>query len=71
MALASGEIALISAVELSDECHESGAANALHWGGIGCHRLTSIDVDLRTVIANWEGLPRPIRMAIAALGVSK
>jgi hypothetical protein len=43
------------------------AARALHAGGAACHSLSSLDADLQSVIAAWDGLPTAIRTAITAL----
>jgi hypothetical protein len=51
----------------SDGCPECGAARALHSGGPDCHLLSSLDADLQSVIAAWDGLPTAIRRATLAL----
>jgi hypothetical protein len=52
--------------------HQVGAAaRALHSGGPNCHWLSSLDPDLQRVIAAWDGLPIPIRLAIVGLAASR
>jgi hypothetical protein len=46
---------------------EGAAARALHSGGPNCHCLSSLDADLQSVIAAWDGLAAPIRNAMIAL----
>jgi hypothetical protein len=52
---------------ISDTCPDGTTARALHSGGPDCHFLSSLDPDLQRVIAAWDGLPIPIRLAIVGL----
>jgi hypothetical protein len=47
-------------------CSHPCAARALHPSGSACQRVSSLDADLRALIAAWKDLPVTIRKAILA-----
>jgi hypothetical protein len=56
-----------SPCNLCENCQHARAARALHSGGPDWHFMSSLDANLQSVIAAWDGLPAAVRMAIRTL----
>jgi hypothetical protein len=56
-----------SAASGSENLPPPRAANALHGSGSNCLHLSSLDADLREIVAAWNGIPFNVQEAILVL----